>query len=177
MSHSRWILSLPLSFCGTLGMSPSVPAVPCRARDSMGEPRVPEAPARLSEGSVLLHPARSGSPTPNGRHAGRADPHANFPPRLFFHQSWAGAGSRLLQMFGRSPGAGGQALPAPWPPCCRCHHPPQLSQSHWPGAAETSTPGCRAMVSTGNVKPEVGTTYCCWLSLSQSQARSFFHAE
>lgn len=41
----------------------------------------------------------------------------NFPPRLFFHQSRTGAGPRLLQMFGRSPGKGGQllvtALPLP----------------------------------------------------------------
>lgn len=60
-----------------------------------------------------------------------------FLPRLFFHQIWAGASPRLLQMFGRNLRVGGQALPAPWPPCCFCHQPPLLFPSHGPGAAET----------------------------------------
>lgn len=103
MRHSRWTPPLPLSLHGTQGVSPSVPphrAVPCHSMlEAAWESQ--EGPGLHRDCSTLPD---QGPPPQKAARAGQADPRANLPARLFFHQSRAGASSRLLQMFGRSPG-------------------------------------------------------------------------
>lgn len=123
MKHSRWTPSLPLSFHGILGMSPSVPNVLCHAMlEAAWESHGGQGFHQL----VLLHPAGLGSPTPKSSCAEQADPCTNLPDGLFFHQSWEGPSSRLLQMFGRSLRQEARLLQLP-----PCH-----------AAAATSLPGC-----------------------------------
>lgn len=85
---------------------------------------------------MLLHPAGLGSPAPKSTRAGQADPRTNLPAQLFFYQSWMGASSRLLQMFGKSPGREARRLQLPGRhaaaatslSCCPLSHVPGLQR-------------------------------------------------